>query len=408
MRAPVAALAVLLLRGQMLAASVTPPTNVSFQCGNFQNTVRWAYDHVTPGLKFMVEYGQMSGADSETEPLWVEPPDLQADVSFLSDPINEYYVTVSAVVGDERSEASPPEGIIFSYIQASQAQYKCLLDLPPVTVSALEESKLSLRFQHPFVFYGDKMPQSFRSRMEKAMERVLEGFPLFSYSVVSQGSHYDFRCITDVCACELAVNGSLRRHCVEVTGELEKMKVQGPGEVCATLAPGHDNSTTIIAVVTALVVFVVGAVAMAIWKFVQPSSPRPSIFNKLVNGSPAEPPSPLAEEVIVVPEAVPLRAPGPPQTGGELGPPEEPCSGHMRIGGLRGGSVGAGASGEESQRDEDDDDEDDQPMFPSAYSQKRNMEALLSHLRDRAGSVDELEPGEPVETYRDAGASARI
>lgn len=48
-----------------------------------------------------------------------------ADVSFLNNPYDSYYVTVTAVVGNSTSTPAPEDGITFSYYQDSQVEQKC-------------------------------------------------------------------------------------------------------------------------------------------------------------------------------------------------------------------------------------------------------------------------------------------
>lgn len=59
--------------------------------------------------------------------LWVNAPTLQADVSSLSDPYDDYILDVTAVLGANESDNAPPDGIIFSYFMSSPAELKCEL-----------------------------------------------------------------------------------------------------------------------------------------------------------------------------------------------------------------------------------------------------------------------------------------
>lgn len=64
---------------------------------------------------------------SSPDVLWVDPPAQQVDLSFLSDANNEYFLQVTAVIGENKSESVPHEGIIFSYFKDSPgpATQKC-------------------------------------------------------------------------------------------------------------------------------------------------------------------------------------------------------------------------------------------------------------------------------------------
>lgn len=59
--------------------------------------------------------------------LWVDPPTLQANVSSLSDPNDDYSLDVTAVLGVNESVNAPPNGIDFSYFVSSPAKLKCEL-----------------------------------------------------------------------------------------------------------------------------------------------------------------------------------------------------------------------------------------------------------------------------------------
>lgn len=72
------------------------------------------------------------GLRSETKPKWVEPPTLQVDLSKLSNPNfsylgfpNDYTVYVTALVGSNKSNSTPQQGISFSYYQNSLTHHKC-------------------------------------------------------------------------------------------------------------------------------------------------------------------------------------------------------------------------------------------------------------------------------------------
>lgn len=57
--------------------------------------------------------------------LSVDPPAQQVDLSFLSDPNNEFFLQVTAVIGEDESEFVPHDGITFSYFKDSLVKQKC-------------------------------------------------------------------------------------------------------------------------------------------------------------------------------------------------------------------------------------------------------------------------------------------
>lgn len=57
--------------------------------------------------------------------MWVDPPNLHADFSHITDPEDESMVSVTAVVGHTESDAAPSGGITFSYYKETLLQQKC-------------------------------------------------------------------------------------------------------------------------------------------------------------------------------------------------------------------------------------------------------------------------------------------
>lgn len=55
----------------------------------------------------------------------MEPPTLQANLSNLPDPAYEYFVTITAVIGENTSDPSPDGGFEFSYFRNSLASLIC-------------------------------------------------------------------------------------------------------------------------------------------------------------------------------------------------------------------------------------------------------------------------------------------
>lgn len=62
---------------------------------------------------------------SQANVLWVDPPALQANLSLLTSPVDDNFVSVTAVVGKNESEEAPADGILFSYVKGSLVKHKC-------------------------------------------------------------------------------------------------------------------------------------------------------------------------------------------------------------------------------------------------------------------------------------------
>ncbi|XP_054655566.1 interferon gamma receptor 1-like isoform X2 [Dunckerocampus dactyliophorus] len=242
-------------------AQVAPPSNVTLHCGNLQNKLVWSYDDPPPGLQFRVDVGQLSDSNGAIDPLWVDPPELQADVSFLSDPRNDYLLTVTAVLGENQSDPAPADGIVFSYYMDSPATQRCSLDLPPVTVLEHQDHTILLSFEHPWLFYHQRLPPALDSRRrEKRRHKQPDNpLPVFKYDVtINKKQFADLSCLEQVCERKLPVDAAQEKHCVTIRGELEKISVHGTQDFCAR--PLRGNIVVVSVTVSLLVLAVVSAV----------------------------------------------------------------------------------------------------------------------------------------------------
>lgn len=229
----------LLLMFQVTAAQVLPPTNVTLQCQNMKNTLKWSYEQLSPELKFKVVIGSKGGSfDASRSPLWVDSPSLEADVSFLSDRNDEYFLTVSAVIGENTSEPVPPDGITFSYFQGALVDQKCSLDLPPVNVTVESEDKVVLRFLHPWLFYEQNLgaistPKPLMKKKKKRHDTdIFEDLPEFKYQVMVNKQEHGYSCWDRICMNTVPVDATQEKHCLKIKGEMDKMHVQGTQEYC--------------------------------------------------------------------------------------------------------------------------------------------------------------------------------
>lgn len=59
------------------------------------------------------------------EVMWSDPPDLQVDLSAFSDPDDYYYLTVTAVIGQNESESAPADGFTYSYYMDAATNQIC-------------------------------------------------------------------------------------------------------------------------------------------------------------------------------------------------------------------------------------------------------------------------------------------
>ncbi|KAK1905894.1 Interferon gamma receptor 1-like [Dissostichus eleginoides] len=165
---------------QVVLALVEPPANVTLECHNMHNVLRWDYDQLVPGLRFRVNIGSIGGSPNG---IWVDSPTKQADVSFLSDPSNEYIISVTAVIGQNESGSAPPDAIEFSYFKDALSERICSLDLPSVNVTTLHDGKILVRFMHPWLLYKTNKPSSQKKSKRNKDGQISKELPVFRYMV---------------------------------------------------------------------------------------------------------------------------------------------------------------------------------------------------------------------------------
>ncbi|KAG7228566.1 hypothetical protein INR49_007740 [Caranx melampygus] len=167
-------------------ASVEPPTNVTLRCHNLQNILEWDYGILPPGVKFKVKIQPYDGVFHGSQIVWVDPPELRADISFLRDSTNYYFVDVTAVVGQNESETAPPDGLTFSYFQGSLTDMTCSLDLPPVNATMQPDGHILLSFTHPWLWHHQKIDGNRNPKRQKKSNdaKKVKELPEFTYEVL--------------------------------------------------------------------------------------------------------------------------------------------------------------------------------------------------------------------------------
>ncbi|KAK9541356.1 hypothetical protein VZT92_001408 [Zoarces viviparus] len=211
-------------------AYMEPPTNVTLDCHNMHNVLRWSYKQLSPGLRFRVSIGTTEAKEGYPREIWVnQTAPLQLDVSSLSDPKSAYLLDVTAVIGQNESDFAPSDGITFSYFKDSPASRICNVDFPSVNVSSNHDGTVLFRFTHPSLVYLHKVPSSPNTKTRTKKSQL----SLFHYDVViiNQTEHR-FYCDTSVCEEHISVDAAQKKHCLKMDGELEKILAQATQEYC--------------------------------------------------------------------------------------------------------------------------------------------------------------------------------
>ncbi|XP_075906964.1 growth/differentiation factor 10b [Nelusetta ayraudi] len=264
---------------EMSTAHVEPPTNVTFHCHNMHNVLKWSYGEMVPGLRFRIDiepyYSVSNEEKNQLKPQWVEPPTLQADLSQLWNPSEDYFVYVSAVVGGNKSAEAPPDWISFSYYHSTKSTYKCFLDFPPVNVSVEEERLVHIHFVHPWILYGGSLPN----------KSAKTDLPKFEYKVelISQNTTHDPTCESRLCSAKLQVHTAQETHCVKVNGNMKDISVKGIHTFCneRPKGPPIKINYTIIAIVIAALISFFGLVFISCMVYRKKTRPSTHLPNTL-------------------------------------------------------------------------------------------------------------------------------
>lgn len=283
-------------------AKMAPPANVTVHCHNLQNSVEWAYAQLTPGLRFKVVVQPLQRGSQQV--VEVDAPTVRVDLPSLSDVTQAYLVTVTALFEQEQSDPAPRDGITFSYYNP-MADKLCLLDFPPVNVTANEHGEVLFSFVHPGLVYHDRIPSK-KSRRENNHEASVK-LSEFEYDVEVQNQGQERRLICDLSRCDGSVVGKAgqEQHCLNLSGNMDKMTFKATQVYCATPPkPTPPNNHTYILVIAISLLLAGGFVMFMVFrKCTRPSSPIPSsmLFGKLRRGvNPKESP-----ETFCVPQPEP-------------------------------------------------------------------------------------------------------
>ncbi|XP_030298273.1 growth/differentiation factor 10b [Sparus aurata] len=289
----------LLAWSQAVPAQVEPPTNVTLHCHNLLNVVKWSYGEFLPGLKFRVFVGSVSSPPRE---IWVDPPNLQADVSFSSDPTNDYFINVKAVIEQDESAGAPPGGIKFSYFKDSPADRKCFLDFPAVNVTA-QEDHVMFSFTHPWLLYNYNITSG------RVKRRDSKPIPEFQYKVaIDSQRDQKFFCEDSVCKDKfILMNQAQKKYCLEVSGEMGGMEVKAKQSYCAEPIdkPRNDKGFAFIFIGVALLALLLfGFIFFMVYKKkTKPSSSTPNSMT--FYGRVRQLVLPVSEDQIIVPDVEP-------------------------------------------------------------------------------------------------------
>ncbi|XP_067372240.1 interferon gamma receptor 1-like isoform X3 [Channa argus] len=286
------------------ATVVEPPTNVTLHCHNMQAFVKWTYGQYSPELRFKVVVYSYNDPPVER---WVDPPHLEAELSFLGVSDNDYFLQVIAEIGQNKSKPVPEHGITFSYFKDSPAQQKCSLDLPEVNVTAQPDAIISFRFLHPWLEYQHKLPiiKKLKHRSRTTYDKPP---PEFKYDVVinNQAPH-EFTCEKKVCEESLPVNATLAEHCLTITGELKHMTVETSKPYCTLSFTEPIPPNTVLYVVPCVAAFIAAAGFVAVMLYRKNTRPSTSLPDTIKITSKAQKSNTLGTErvLISVPEVEP-------------------------------------------------------------------------------------------------------
>ncbi|XP_069549023.1 interferon gamma receptor 1-like [Brachyistius frenatus] len=263
----------LLIWIKIAAALVDKPTDVTLRCQNLINVLEWSYGQIQDGLRFRVDIRARESSDDFPPELWVEPPALEANLSFLSNPQEVYFVTVTAVIGENESVSSSDDGISFSYTDGFPAIQKCFLDLPSVNVIFKTADTVLIRFEHPWLRFQSKVHGGKKSRGKQICQ-------IFKYDleILNQTTYRDLECEDKVCEALQLVDAAQENHCLRIEGKMLQILVKTKQEYCRTLSfeeTSHYHIYISILVPLLLLIVVSVVIYMIIHKKIRPSTSLP-------------------------------------------------------------------------------------------------------------------------------------
>lgn len=378
-----------------VASRVEPPTGLVLRCRNMSNVLEWSYGEHQPGLRFRTDI--LHYYSRKSDELWVEPPDLRADISFLSDVSDSYLITLTAVIGE--NESAPSDEIMFSYYpDAPLVTHKCFLDFPPVNVTSKGDDSLLVSFRHPASVYNinsTSRQNSDQKRRRSADYEMDEELPEFAVKITfinETTGDQTFTCVENECEQVIQVDRAQMKHCLEFSGEMMTMKVQGK-QYC-TLSEARKDFTYIYIIVGSLLFLAMIAFifSMVYRKKTRASTPFPdsmTIAQRLKQFTSGVVPEQVFVPVVGPASPTPLLSSGEEKDGKDLPPSVSPSTDELRL------PIGI--------REHEDDDvkvdcdeepgymkgktfEDEEPEVPSGY-EKRPV-------------LVELAPDEQAQGYR--------
>ncbi|XP_061601601.1 interferon gamma receptor 1-like [Cololabis saira] len=271
---------ILLSLGIELALSQVPPlTNLTLRCHSLENVLQWNYDQNISNVRFRINVNTDVGGEGCKQILWAESNEREKDISIFSDPSVVFFLSVVAVVAQNgsvfESEAAELE---YSYYQDSPEGQICDLYLPSINVTSHPNDTVTVEFTHPWLHFGPKL------RTCKDMKKRIKpqkNLRLFRYHITAeQGqktSEISSDCEERVCRKSLPVHAAQEPPCLNLNGEMEKMKVKLAQKQCVRPERETHSHTPIYVVVIVSVLGVLGFIlVMAYLKKTRPSSSFPS------------------------------------------------------------------------------------------------------------------------------------
>ncbi|XP_068423261.1 growth/differentiation factor 10b [Clinocottus analis] len=376
---------------QAVFSFVEPPTNVTLHCRNMHNVLHWSYTQLSPELRFRIFIGSTVAEDWLPNEIWVNSTaELQADVSFLSDPENDYYLDITAVIGE--NESAVTEGPSFSYFKDSVvANQICHLDFPSVNVTTQHPGSVLFRFTHPALVYLYELPSSLNKRKKRS-----DKLPLFRYEVeiADQERHLNFPCQDGVCEKTIAVDAAQKNHCLKMKGELENIIVQGRQDYCAL--PREEPPSYLITIYLVgglLALTVLGLVLFVAYQ--QWTKPDSALLKSVMfTNPPRQMITEMADEMCIVQEVEPrsptLSAEDDDEFTTCVHPAAEP---ELRL------RIGVSTE-DEGVCDDEDGAINEEPGYIGGRHMEQD-EAPLTSGYEKRSVFDELAPGELTSGYRD-------
>ncbi|XP_066535652.1 interferon gamma receptor 1-like [Hoplias malabaricus] len=242
---------------------VSPPTNLSVNCHNFENILYWNYSDPIQEPKFSVEIKNYKNDEIYT----VNTSQKYLDITnYTDDPGNVYFISVTAI--QFVSEHSNSLGsTMFTYSSDFQSQSKCMVDFPEVNVSVFGHT-IEISFYHPYVVYD-----------EESLDNE------FTYTITCNETECGKNVCDELCKQTVHLPENLYGQCftLHLQGTANDISLESSIQVCSSIVNPPDTPLLItIILCSAIIMLMLTVAGVIVYKKLTQSDSQRALFSKIL------------------------------------------------------------------------------------------------------------------------------